>query len=73
MASPLEPLFGNPMGMRCMVSKSLKQMSISLSMAVVEIALMSTLSPESVLHWSLVVRSTVWRLPSATLNVGLAN
>ena len=61
------------MGMRYSVSRSLKLISISSSIAGVEIALMSALLPDSVVQLSLAVPSTGSLLPSATLRIGLTN
>ena len=66
-------VLGNPIGMCFSVSKSLKLIRISSSMAVVEITHISARLPDKVEQLNLVVPSTGSLLPSATFNVGLTN
>ena len=66
-------VLGKPMGMRFSVSRSLKLISMSSSIAEVEIALMSVLSPEAFVQLILTVPATGILLPSATFRMGLTN
>ena len=59
--------------MRFSVSRSLKLISMSSSIAKVEIARMSALSQEAVVQLILAVPSTGSLLPSATFRMGLSN